>query len=515
VSDPTPDDSSREDETRRAGRGLLLITTAKVVFIITGYAIQVALPRLFHSEQVYGLFSVAFGAGAILNNILIASTVQTVSKMVSEDERRAGLALRYGLGLQTLIGAILGGALCLAAPWIAGGVLLDAALTPLIRIAGGVAFAYAVYAVVVGYLNGRHQFRRQASLDMTFSLLRTVGLCGGAALGMGALGAMGGFGAAAGTIVLIALATIGIGQGGGKFSAWRWLTLMAPIWIYQGCLNGILQIDLQMLKRTATELALGNGMTHAAAAHLANEYSGHYRAAQVFAFVPYQLILSVTFVVFPFVARATSTGDAEATKRYIRNAMRFSLLVLLAFATPIGGAADGVMRIAYPDGYLSGAHALEVLVFAQVALALFVIGATILTSAGRPQVAAVVGFLSLIVVLVATRLAIQWAGLDEPRAVVATALGTFAGTGVALLAVGLIVWRGFGAFIPPITVLRGGIAGAVGFFVARFVPHGSAFGALIALAAGFFAFIIALAGVREIGGKELAALRTIVRRKRS
>ena len=33
---------------------------------------------------------------------------------------------------------------------------------------------------------------------------------------------------------------------------------MAPIWAYQICLNGILMIDLQVLKRTATEIALAS-----------------------------------------------------------------------------------------------------------------------------------------------------------------------------------------------------------------------------------------------------------------
>src|SRR5690606_26151160 len=197
----------------------------------------------------------------------------------------------------------------------------------------------------------------------------------------------------------------------GGFSAKRWLGFMAPIWFYQACINGILQIDLQMLSVTLTDLARGSGMSAEAAADFAATYAGHYSAAQTFAFVPYQLILSVTFIVFPFVSRATTLGDEEATRRYIKNAMRFSLLVLLAIGAPIGGAASGVMRIAYPEPYLVGADALGVLVFGQVAFALFVIGATILTGAGRPMTAAAIALVSLAVVLVSTRVAIGWAGI--------------------------------------------------------------------------------------------------------
>ncbi len=506
--------TGREDETRRAGRGLLLITAAKVVFIVTAYAVRLALPRVFGSEQVYGLFSVAFSATSILNNVLIASTIQTVSKMVSENEERGAATLRHGLALQSIIGLLLAGALVAGAPYWAEGLLLDAQLTPLIRISGVVVLAYALYATLVGYLNGTRRFSQQAGLDMTFSVLRTTGFIGGAALGIGAIGAMGGFAAASGVILLVAMIVVGLGKPGAGFSAKRWIGFMAPIWFYQACINGILQIDLQVLKRTVAELALAQGTAHAAATELANVFAAYYNAAQTFAFVPYQLILSVTFIVFPFVSRATTLGDAAATRRYIDNAMRFSLLVLLAIGAPIGGAADGVMRIAYPEPYLAGADALGVLVFGQVAFALFVIGATILTGAGRPRAAAVIALVSLLVVLVATRLAIGWAGLDGHRALVATATGTSIGTGIALIAVGVTVWRAFGAFLPIASAVRGLAAGAIAFAVARFVPHGNALGALLALSSGFVAYLVALVVLREIGGTELAALKTIARRKR-
>ena len=507
--------ASREDETRRAGRGLLLITAAKVVFIVTAYGVKVALPRVFGSEQVFGLFSVAFGAASMLNNVLIASTIQTVSKRVSEDDEGAPRTLRHGLVLQSTIGAIVGGALSLGAPLWAE-LLLNPALTPLIRIAGAVVFAYALYATLVGYLNGQRRFRHQATLDMTFSTLRTTGLIGGAAIGLGALGAMGGFAAASIAILLVALATVGLGKGGGGgLSVKSWLVLMAPIWFYQACINGILQIDLQVLNRTITELAMAGGMASEAATARANEYAGHYNAAQTFAFVPYQLILSVTFIVFPFVSRATTLGDEEATRRYIRNAMRFSLLVLLAIGAPIGGAASGVMRIAYPEPYLIGADALGVLVFGQVAFALFVIGATILTGAGRPMVAAGIAFVSLAVVLVSTRIAIGWAGIDtDESALVAAAAGTSIGTGLALVLVGLTVWRAFGAFLPVTSAVRGLISGAAAFGAARWIPHDTALGALLALAGGFVVFVLALLVTREVGKPELDALKAIVRRRK-
>ncbi|MBX3270184.1 MAG: oligosaccharide flippase family protein [Sandaracinaceae bacterium] len=501
----------REDETRSAGRGLLWVTGGKVFFIATAYVVAFALPRVFGSEEVFGVFSVAFGAASMLNAVLIVSTLQTVSKLVSEDEARAPAILRRALGLQLAIGASLASALALAAPWLATHVFRSEAFVPLVRVAAVVIFAYALYAALIGYLNGRKQFERQAQLDMTFSVLRTIGLVGGAALGLGAVGAMGGFAVAATAILLLALSLVGPGASTGPGVGWKSLLgFLAPIWLYQAALQGMMQIDLQVLHYVAAGLAADAG--EADPTSVSDALSGVYRAVQTFAFVPYQLILSVTFVVFPFVSRATTLGDAEAARRYIAGAMRFSLLVLFAIATPIAGAAEGVLRFVYPAGYQVGAGALEILVFGQVAFALFVIGATIVAGAGRPGAAAAVATIGLTVVVGATWALLATLGLE--RALVATALGTSAGTLVALVATAAMVWRAHGTFLPLASVARALAAGAVAFAVARAIPTGHALGALGALVLGLLAYAGVLVALRELGADELAALRRVLRRGR-
>jgi stage V sporulation protein B len=502
-----------EEDTRKAGRGLLLITSAKVVFIVTAFAVTVVLPRQL-GPAIYGIFSVAFGAASLLNNVLIASTVQTVSKIVSDDEEKASVALRHGLLMQIAIGAFLGIAFLLAGPLLADRVYHDTALIPLFRISAGVAFAYAVYATLVGYLNGRRKFLHQAGLDMTFSILRTTGLIGGALLGIGAVGATAGFGVAAAIILAIALATIGIGTSGAGFSPKRFIALTWPIWFYQGCVQAVMQIDLQLLKYWVTAIAMGAGTSEADAVEAANVLAGQYSAAQKFAFVPYQLILSVTFIVFPFVSRAVAGGDREAAKRYIHNAMRFSVVVLCAMAAPIAGAASGVMRIAVGAEFLPGAEALGVLALGQVGFALFVIGATILTGSGRPIVAASIAFVSVIVVVVAVSVGIHLAGVEGSGALIATAIGTSLGTGLAFVAVGIALRVGLGAFIPLRTAIRTLIAGGAAYTTARFIPHDSAAGALAALVGGSVVYVIVLIVSGEIGKKDLETVKTILARKK-
>jgi stage V sporulation protein B len=365
----------------------------------------------------------------------------------------------------------------------------------------------------VGFLNGRHRFQHQAGLDATFSTFRTIGILGGAALlGWGALAPIGGFTAAAMLITVVAMVLVGVGARGGEAPWRRWVAFMAPLWLYHAVLNGILQLDVQVLAKTVAELAVATGESERAANEIANTQVGFYRAAQTFAFVPYQLLLSMTFIVFPMVSRATSSGDEADARRTIRGAMRFSFLALLSVAAPLAGAADGVMRIAYPEEYLAGAPALRVLSLGIVAFSLFVIAGTILTSAGRPMLTALIAAVGLVVTVAGNYLLVSRVGIGEDT-LGAAALGTSLGMGAVFLMAGAAVLTRFKTLLPPASALRGILAGAAAFTVAELVPDHTRLLAVAALASGFGTYLILLFLLREVRPSDLAAARQIVGRK--
>ncbi|MCA9530882.1 MAG: oligosaccharide flippase family protein [Myxococcales bacterium] len=503
--------ASSAEDTRRAGRGWLAIAGAKIYFILASYAVQLLLPRIFGDPETFGLYGTLMGAVSILNNVLIVATIQSVSKLTSEDESRAPAVLRQGLRMQLVVGGVLAVALFGAAPALAR-VQMDPALEPLFRVAAAVVLGYALYAALMGNLNGRHRFGTQARLDAVFSTLRSVGILGGAALGLGAIGAVAGFAGAAVAVFMIASVVVGFGARGEGVPLRRWLSFVGPIWVYQGFLNAILLIDVQVLKRTVAELAVNAGMAAPQAAALASTQVGFYRAAQTFAFVPYQLILSLTIVIFPMISRATASGDLAAARQTIRAAVRLATLLLVALAAPIAGAADGVMRIAYPEEYLAGGPALGILIFGIVAFSLFVIAATVLSSSGRPTVAATIAFIGMCAVVVGDRVLVVQTGLGG-HPLVALATGTSAGMALALLLAGGAVFVRFRTFIPAATALRCVLAGAVALGVAREVPHGTRLLALVALALGFFAYVVALVVLRELRRSDLDAIRGVLGRR--
>jgi stage V sporulation protein B len=492
-----------------AGRGLAFITLAKLYFILMGFVVQLGLPRLLTKGE-FGRYTLAMSMVSVINNVLIAATVQSVSKRVSEAEGQAGARLRQGLFLQLGVGVVLCGALMVSAPLLAS-LGYSAELAPLLRVVALVPLFYAVYAAMIGSLNGRRLFQRQALLDATFSTLRTIGILGAAALGFGALGSVSGFTAAAFLILVAALVVVGVGEAGPGLPVRRWFEFLLPVVLFQVGLNGMLQLDVWALQNTAAQLGMASMGADAAAKH-ANDLVGLYRAGQNFAFVPYQVILSVTFVVFPLVSKATAAGELEEARGHIAGALRFSILVLFGLAAPLGGGAQALLRLAYPS-YLDGATALGVLWVGLIALALFVIIATILSGAGKPWVTVWIGALGLAITLVANRLFVQAVGLG-PNTLRAAAAATTLGTWCSLVLLTVALKSLLGAGLPWLTLGRAAVAGSVGFAVARVMPQHSGLLAPVVLVVGALAYAAVLVVTGELGKADLERVLAIVKKRR-
>ena len=485
--------------------------SSKAVFITTGLGVQVALPHLLDAEQ-FGRYSTVAAVTAIITNTLVAATIQTVSRRVVGDESRADHAQREGLVMGAVLAACLGGGFAMVSPWLAERWQGDASLTPLFVCAAVVMASYALYAAQIGAVNGRRRFAQQARFDMGFALLRPIGIVVGAALGA-AGGALLGFALAAVVICAVAFGILGAGRGTSAVDRRAWLRFFLPVAVYHACLNAILQIDQPLLRATVADLAAASGQVAAEATALASRTAGFYRAAQTFAFVPYQLIVAVTFVVFPTVARATHEGDADALRRAVRGAMRFSLLVLLAMAAPIAGASDGVMRIAYPEEYLAGAPALGVLALGLVPFSMFAIGAAVLAGAGRERAAAGLSAFALLLVVAGNLLAVRAVGLGA-SSIVAAAIATSVGATVALVGTVAVLRALVGSVMPWGSVARAGVSACIGWAVAHVVPHDSRIQALVACAVGCAAYLGGLVLLREVGAREFELMRRVLSARR-
>ena len=116
---------------------------------------------------------------------------------------------------------------------------------------------------------------------------------------------------------------------------------------------------------------------------------GAYRACQLFAFLPYQLLLSLTQVLFPMLARAR-VESPDAVREYVARGARLGAIAMGAMVAVIAGMPETAIRFAYDaDTAARGAPALRVLALGQGGFAMLGIGCTVLSSLGRERLSAV------------------------------------------------------------------------------------------------------------------------------
>jgi stage V sporulation protein B len=239
-----------------------------------------------------------------------------------------------------------------------------------------------------------------------------------------------------------------------------------------------------------------------------------YRECQTFAFLPYQLLFSVTLILFPMLARAKAANDTQAMRDHVARGARLAAI--------FGGLLVGVV-VAMPESMLSfaygkvdaadGADVLRTMALAQGAFAMLGIATTVLTSIGRERMAALVTLGAVIAVGGACAVLVPHASFGHEQLV-----RSAQASGVALLATlvvaGMLVRARTGAFVPVKTALRAGVGLAaciaLGFVTPRF---GRLMTPVVAAAIGAV-YLGLLVVTGEIGKADLALVRSVVQRKK-
>ncbi|MEZ4438113.1 MAG: lipopolysaccharide biosynthesis protein [Polyangiaceae bacterium] len=499
-----------DDAAKKAGRGGIAIAGAKLYFMVIGLVQQIALKHLLGLSS-YGALGRVQGLASIVYNPVIATNVQGISRAVSEaPDASRDVVQRRVLGIHMLI------VLPLAAAFMAvPGVIADAVRAPHLaggfRIVGLVLLFYGGYTPFVGVINGRKRFGMQAGLDVTAATLRTFGLLGGAwylsQRGLGMEGALGGFAVSAMLMAVIAWPIAGIGRSGaGGPSVKRHLAFVAPLFGGQFALNLLFQSDLQLLGVFAADAAVAAG----GAAEEADRLAGAYRNAQLFCFLPYQLLLSVTFVLFPLLATARRDQDDEAVARYVRTGVRLALIVAGAMVSVTAGLSGPLLNLVFgADSAALASVAMPIMAVGLGAFALFGILSTVLTSLSRERLSAIltVAALGLVVILCVALVRGQPFGPDLLwRTAVATGVGLF----VATLLAAEAVRRTAGAVVAPLSLVRVVAATALAAGLGHVLP---APGKLLTLGYALVlgvVYLVTLILSRELGGDDLALVKRVV-----
>jgi stage V sporulation protein B len=488
-----------------AGRGLLFISGAKLWFMVAGYAIQFTLPRALTPEQ-YGAWGIVLACVSLFNNVMVTGSVQTVSRFVSQVPERVGVVVRAALWRNLIGGGVVAALFVLGAPFVATHVLSDPAYTGYLRVAGIVTACYALYAVFVGAANGLQQFHKQAGLDVTFATLRAGFVIAAAVVTHSVLASVSGFAAASAVILVVSALWVGVGRADGEpmrdGELERYFGWVAA---YLVVVNLLMFIDGILVKKM---------ITLAAGAQRGDLEAGLYNSVQTIARLPYQLILAVTFVIFPMMSRATFDADGERAQRYVLVTMRYSLIVVGLMAAPLAARPAAVMQLLFPAIYATAAPALPILLLGYVAFSLFNILGTILNSAGETRASLKTGLWTVLVCAAAVWGALTFAIRDGGvRPSVAAACATSFAMLFGVVLAGVAVYRRFGAVMPLSTAIRVIAAMAVAAVVGRLWPthgmFGGKVGTLLSLIATGIAYLAVVSP--ELRPSQLRALRASTR----
>lgn len=394
---------------KKTGRGFLVITGAKMWFMVTGAVIQLGLPIFLGSPEKFGVFKIVTEAISLINMVMITGTLQAVSKLVSEQPHAARRVVNQALKLQLALGLPIAALYAVGSPWIAEQ-FNDPSLTNMIRLSSLIIAFYAFYAIFVGYLNGVKEFVRQASLDITFATLKMVGIVGLVLLGFGVGGAVAGFVGAAGIICLVSGVWVfklmrthadrfppeAEKEGAPKDAFKRLLGYLVLIMAYTFALNGLMRADLFVLKSVTSEVPAHLAGAESLFNLLSSKFAGFYGAVLNIARIPYQGVIAVTFVIFPLISESTFKKDRAQTQSYINDTFRYCLLLIAGVGMLLALNADSIIAGLYSSEYQAASTALGILSISIIFFALYYVATTIIIGAGRPSVAVVIMAVSLL-----------------------------------------------------------------------------------------------------------------------
>lgn len=519
------------EQARKAGRGGLAVLGAKVFFIATGLVQQFFLPRAIGLAD-YGALSRVLAVSNVFNNVIVASSTQGVSRTVAAAGASEREALRATLRVHAVVALIAGALLGVASPFVAFFEHAPEMVAPLLAMTG-VLVVYGVYAPLIGYLNGRGLFTKQASLDVAAASLRTAALLGvgwlfaknagsvatALSTSPGVLGATVGAVLASIGVFLLALRWTGTGA---AFSGPRpsgvplvgaYISLVLPVMVAQLFTNGLMQADIILLGRylSLSAPASTDTMTSAQAA---NEWVGVYRACQLFAFLPYQMLFSVTQVLFPMVARAKADDPsgarvAELVSRGCRiGAIVCGMLVVVVLAMP-----GSLVKLAYGAAVATrGIAALRTLALGQAAFAMLGLSTTVMVSLGRERTAMAITAVALALLAGTCVVIIPMAPFGEAQ-LVATARATATALVLALVVGVIAVRRIAGAFVPLKTALRVGLCVGGAFVLGGIMPTFSKLLTPVVATGVVLAYLAALVVTGELGKADLALVASIAGRR--
>jgi len=484
-------------------RGGLLLMAAKLAHIVAGSGIWFFLADIMTRRMgdagtaAYGVYGTTLDAVINpLNMMLAQGTLQLVSRLVASHPGQVDAVFRRCLAIVVPASLVFLVLFELAAPLVARWQFRDESYATYLRLGGLIPVFYAVRCVYQGYCNGAKRFREQSWIDMGSSTLRMVLVLAGAVLGFGALGALGGFVAAAAVMMVVAMVWIRPGPAAAADEI--------PVRHVLGFLVKVLALTLV----TYYLLGLDQRMVKVAAhadPDVADRWAGYFLGNRKIAQIPWGVVVGLAWVIFPLMAES-STASAERRADVVRQGMRVVLLLLVPIAAILASNADETYRLVFPGPSATAdrlgdpasvvSAPLAILAVGYTVYGLLILATMILTAGGRP---------GLSLLLLSGTLAVAWPlteRLASSHGPAGAAAGLSIAWGAGLLGAVVVLVRRYGTFVAPARLVRIVACGLLVWAAGRALPTSGLL--LLAEDAGLALLFLGLVlATREVAPAEL------------
>src|SRR6266403_3905308 len=356
--------------------GTIYITIATFVFMISGYLINIFLAR-YLGPASYGIYGIIITLMGVVNLMQTSGLPQAVSKFVAEVEVKADSILRSGLILQiasTLIASLV--LLLLALPF--ANLLKDNTLVPYLQLSAAVVPLYGIYSLYLNYYNGLHYFKTQAMMNILYAVAKFVAV-------LIFVYFFKVYGAVLGFIIAPIFALLFWFHFPRKsnyhFPYKKLFFFSIPLIGFAIASNLLQSIDLFFIK----------ALMHA------DTNTGLYTANQNIAEIPFYGIAALASVLFPSISKHVSNNRHDEAKNLIQKSLRFCLLLLTPAVLLISATSLPILSFLFSSEYHPGAQSLSILVIGSGFFTLFIILATIISSAGSPMKSAILAGIGIII----------------------------------------------------------------------------------------------------------------------
>src|SRR6185369_10663400 len=288
-------------------KGTFYLTTASIIFMLSGYLINIFLGR-YLGPAAYGIYGIVISLVTVINLTQTAGLPQAVSKYISAHNEKSEAIYRTGFFLQLFSTGFISLLFFLFSGTIAG-LLKDQALTPYFQLAALIFPLYGIFALLTSYFNGLHEFGKQAFIHIIYSFAKVVAVITltyffnlyGVLLGLIA------------SLLITLLARFHLPQKSKETFPYKKIILFSlPLVGVAICANLLQSIDLFFIK----------AIMHS------DKSAGFYTANQNIAEIPYFALTALATVLFPSISRHVSNNRHDEAKDLIKKALRFCLLVL-------------------------------------------------------------------------------------------------------------------------------------------------------------------------------------------